>query len=250
MVSRLATSCLLFALRRESLAWRRAYPPRNHVAGAPCRAYQCGPGRTVVVETGIGAIAVQRALDWLFSQPTVDQYSVVPSFMLFAGFAGGLKDSVRVGDLVLANDVIATDGKRWTTTWPGLKTADIPRGAILTSPTLLADPDAKRRLGQEHNALAVDMESAAFARICTERQIPFGCLRAISDAVSTPLSPRLVAILSSGQVSPRRLAGAVCRQPSLLRELLRLRRDTCVASQALAKGIATLLTSAGSDPKL
>jgi len=86
------------------------------------------------------------------------------------------------------------------------------------------------------------MESATFARLCTKRGIPFGCLRAISDDLDTALSPALVSLLTGGRVSWWRALRALLRRPSLFKEFLRLGRDTRLASAQLGKAVGELLT--------
>lgn len=114
-------------------------------------------------------------------------------------------------------------------------------GRILTSATLVGCPQQKRRLGEQHQALAVDMESADAARLCQEAGIPFTCLRAISDDCHSALSPQLVEVLCQGEVAPGRLMGAVLRQPGLIAELWRLARDTRRAARQLADALAAQL---------
>src|SRR5262249_2313014 len=94
---------VLFALRREGLLFRRALAPHAAVPGGPCPAWRCGPeGRAaLVLETGVGAKATRTALDWL-----VERGGVRPAFVLGAGFCGGLRAGLRVGDLVLASEVL------------------------------------------------------------------------------------------------------------------------------------------------
>src|SRR5262249_60293193 len=106
---------------------------------------------------------------------------------------------------------------------------------------LIGSPANTRRLGEPFQAHAVDMESAWFASRCTHAGIPFACARAISDEVATPLSAALTSLLSGGSVSPPRLISALTRHPSMIRELLRLRRDTQRASEQLALALGGLL---------
>jgi nucleoside phosphorylase len=245
---RIDDPCVLFAMNRESRGLLCEFPPTQEFAGAPCRAWFCGPSwlPILVVETGIGPKATQRALDWLLSKPKFDQVPYEPKLLLFAGFAGSLVEHLHVGDLVLATEVIDLDGNRWPTTWPGELPAGtwqppLRRGTILSSAHLIGDPENKRRLGQTH-AVAVDMESATFARMCCKRGLPFGCLRAISDDVGTALSSQLVDLLTAGRVSWRRALLALVRRPFLLKELMRLSRDTRSAADQLGKGLGELLT--------
>ncbi|MGH7169420.1 MAG: hypothetical protein ACRELG_03985, partial [Gemmataceae bacterium] len=106
-------------------------------------------------------------------------------------------------------------------------------GRVLTVAKLVSDPREKERLGQQHQAVAVDMESAAAARLCQEHHVSFACLRVISDDQNTALSPHLVESLRHGCVSVPRLAAAVVRHPSLVAELWCLAGNTRRASRRL-----------------
>lgn len=217
---------VLFALRRESADFRRIVRPRRRIA-APCPVYECvaTDGRQLLlIETGVGAAAVDRALDWLLDVPQR------PPFLIFAGYAGSLCPSLRVGDVFIPDAVLDTEGRTWPTAWPG-------SGRLLTTPHLVGTPTEKRSLGQRFGARAVDMESATFARRCAERGVPFGCVRAISDDVDTVMSSALVGLLAGGTVSPWRCAAALARRPQLLGEMLRLARSTRRASRALAEAL-------------
>ena len=262
------------------------FPLVERLREAPCRAWSCSKsGREVwIVETGVGPMKTQRVLDWLSSRkqilgnreqgtgnreqgtgnreqeagnrsPLPVPCSLFPVPWIMAGFAGALQADVRVGDVVVAQEVVDFEGNRWPTSWPGLaalpggRPLTLPArtccqaGRLLTSPRLIGDPDEKHRLGQMHRAQAVDMESATVARFCHERGIPFGCVRSISDHVETRLSPHLVSLLSHGQVSIPRLAATLVCHPSTIGSLLTLARNTRLASLALAEKLAGLLLS-------
>jgi adenosylhomocysteine nucleosidase len=235
--------CVVFALAREAMYFRRAYRPRCRIPGAPCRAWLAGPvWRTVLLlESGLGARPMEAALSWLLAGPTYQGASLRPNRVLLAGFAGGLVEELRVGDVILAEEVRDADGRSWTVEWPGVLSLALPRGRLLTVPHLVTDPDEKRRLGQLHQALAVDMESAVAARQCREAGVSFGCVRVISDDWRTPLSPRLTELLRDGRVSAPRLLGALLRRPWLVVELWRLARQTRLAAWRLADVLRSLL---------
>lgn len=241
--------CVLFALARESRFFRKEFPPTQRFPGAPCRARFCGPAwlSVLILETGVGHERARIALDWLLSNPTFGGVPYEPKLVLFAGFAGALSPDLKVGDLVLADAVADAAGNVWPTTWPG----ELPggpwrppmrRGLILSSPHLVGGFGEKRRLGEQHEALAVDMESASLAQTCSRGGVPFGCLRAISDEVETPMSAELIDVLSGGQVAWGRLFLTLVRRPSLLKEMLRLGRDTRLAARQLGTGLGELLT--------
>ena len=241
--------CIVFALRRESRYFRREFRPQQPFPGAPCPAWFRGPTwlTVLVLECGVGAAAAERVGRWLLSGPVFGNVPYRPKLVLAAGFAGALTSGQHVGDLVLATEVVEPGGECWPTTWPGELPPEewrppLKRGRVLTNPELVGEPGQKRRLGDRHQALAVDMESAVLARLCRQKQVPFGCVRAISDDRDTPLSPRLIELLRHGRVAPWRLLGALVRQPGLVPELWRLAGHTRTAARQLGLGLGELLT--------
>ena len=246
---RIDDPCILFALRRERGPFCREFRPMHVFPDAPCWASFCGPAwlTTLVLETGVGEASVNRALDWLLAKPLLDRVPYEPKVIVFAGFAGALTPTLKIGDIVLADEIGDAEGVRWRPTWPAEPLAGrwrppLHRGRLLTVHPLAATPLDKQQLGERHQAYAVDMESSVFARRCTKAGVPFACVRAISDEMATPLSPALASVLSGGSASPWRLVKAVARNPGLVPELLRLARDTKIAATQLGLALGELLT--------
>jgi nucleoside phosphorylase len=241
--------CILFALGREAHFFFREFRPHQRFSGAPCWARFCGPSwlSVFVLRTGIGAARVRKAIDWLASEPKLDNVPYSPRMILSAGYSGALRDDLKVGDMILATEVVDASGGCWATTWPeelpsGEWRPPLIRGRVVTTPQLLGDPARKAELGAKHEALAADMEAAVAARYCHRAGIPFGCLRVISDEMRTPLSPDLVSLVSSGWISPVRVLGALARSPRLLGQFWRLARATRYASVQLSRALGELLT--------
>jgi hypothetical protein len=222
---------------RRTRRRRRAFP------AAPIAAAFHGDGsRTILLlEAGVGAAAMEKALAWLLSGPPLDGVPYRPSFVLSAGFSGAVVAGLKVGDLILADEVCDADGVPRPATWPA-GDSSFRRGRILTVPNLIGAPAEKRRLGERSGAVAVDMETAVVARLCGAAGVPFGCLRVISDDVDTPLSEALLGVLRHGRVGLVRLLAAVLRRPALVAELLRLGAHTRKAAGRLAAGLDELLT--------
>ncbi len=237
-----ACPCVVFALGRESMFFRRTRPRRRAFPGAPVRAAFHGDGsRTILLlETGVGALAMEIALSWLLSGPPLDGVPYRPSLVLSAGFSGAVVAGLNVGDLTLASEVCDADGVCRPATWP-VGDSSFRRGRILTVPNLIGAPAEKRRLGERTGAVAVDMESAVAARLCGASAVPFGCLRVISDDVDTQLSESLLGVLRDGRVRTGRLAAAILRRPALVAELMRLGAHTRTAARRLAEGLDELL---------
>jgi nucleoside phosphorylase len=241
--------CIVFALAREARPFLREFRPHTKVADAPCWASFCGPSwlSVLVLQIGIGPERADKAMSWLMQPAKLDSVSLQPKVILSVGFAGATTDEYHVGDIVLADEVVNEAGEVWPTTWPG----DLPpgpwqpalhRGRVLTVAKAIGDPNEKRRLGQAHGAIALDMETATVARWCARHEVPFGAVRAISDEAATTLPSRLLSLLGTGRVSPARVLRATITSPSLLPRLFRLARDTRRAATQLSRALGELLT--------
>src|SRR5579871_742323 len=112
--------CLLFALGREAGPFLREFRPNQRFPGAPCRARFCGPAwlSVLVLESGVGQEQTRQTLDWLFKPPALGKVPYRPKLVVSTGFAGALQEGYRVGDILLATEVLDADGKCWPTTWP------------------------------------------------------------------------------------------------------------------------------------
>lgn len=241
--------CVLFALRRESKPFLQEFRPNQRFAGAPCWAKFSGPAwlSILALETGIGPAPVHAALDWLLNSPVLENVPYKPKVVISAGFAGALQAEYQVGDLILATEVADLEGNTWPTTWPG----ELPpgewkpplhRARLLSTPRPIVSPEEKKSLGQLHQAAAVDMESAVLAKLCSQHEVPFGCVRAISDTVGEAISPNVIGLLSGSGISPVRLITTVLRSPGVIGELRRLARQTRHASRQLGTALGELLT--------
>lgn len=241
--------CVIFALARECGPFLREFRPQQKFPGAPCRARFCGPAwlSVLVLEVGVGHERARQAIDWALSSPKMDDLPYRPSVVISAGFSGALDPGLKVGDVVLADAVIEEDGTRHAVTWPpgpleGAWDPPLHRGGVFTSSRLIGDPAEKKAVGEQRQAIAVEMESAMIARACAARSVPFGCVRVISDDAHTPLSVELAEVAFEGRVGPLKLAGAICRRPRLIPELWRLGKDTRLAARQLGKALGELLT--------
>ncbi|MFO0863855.1 MAG: hypothetical protein U0744_04215 [Gemmataceae bacterium] len=224
-------SVVFFALAREHMAFLPRLKSLEPVRDLPCNAWKTSisSGECLIAETGIGKEHVLRALDSALAD-------VRPSQLLFAGFGGGLDASLKIGDVVVANEVANEQSHRWRSpmSMSGAK-------RLLSVDRIVATPSEKRELHASHGAAAVDMESAAFAEWCDSRRLPWLCVRAISDTAEATLSPDLVALMSGGRIAPFRLMWAILRRPTFIGELLRLARDTRLAAERLAEELGKLL---------
>jgi adenosylhomocysteine nucleosidase len=244
--------CIFFALGRESRPFTRQFDRQRGLPQAPCPARFFGRGglNVLVVETGTGLTRTESALRWLLSRPEIDHVPYRPRFILSAGFAGALRSEIKIGDIILADEVTDSARQIWKTTWPGeIASMQLQphwhRGRLFTAKSLVGRPEEKQGLGLDYDAVAVDMESAVAAHLCTEAGIPFGCVRAISDEADAMISPQIVKLLARERVSLRRVIAEAFRRPGRLPEFRRLARDTRKAGARLAEALLKLISLPG-----
>ena len=186
----------------------------------------------ILAETGVGGDAVRATLDWLRERTSCQR-------ALFAGFAGALRTDLNVGDAIGADCVVSPSGERYSAMLPA--TFCTRRGTLVTSDRLVGSPDEKRHLAEQHDALAVDMESSYFAAWCVQRDVPWNCVRVISDRVGARVSKAAFDLIEDGRVPLGRLATTLLRHPLLIRELWELGRATRAAARTIAAVFAEWL---------
>jgi adenosylhomocysteine nucleosidase len=181
------------------------------------------PQQTVkVLVTGMGRKNAERSIraalaDWK------------PALVLSAGFAGGLREDLKTGDLVFSET--GATGLRRTLLQAGAK-----EGRFHFSGRVATTATEKRKLRELTGADAVEMESAAICRVCQEQGIPSATVRVILDPANENLPLDFNRVLNKNEaIDARKLALEIVKSPSKIRLLLRLRRQSEVAAKELAR---------------
>ncbi len=176
----------------------------------------------VLTFSGVGKVNAAGCV-----QHIIDTYRVDAVF--FIGIAGALNDSLKIGDIVLADEcvqwdvdlsafgylpgeLLLADERRvklfygdenilrkalsWKTTG-----RHVVKGRVLTGDTFLTAMMLKRRkdvaeLFDNLRGVAVEMEGAAAAQVCFEHAIPFFLARVISDTPAAGTVKRFKRFLS------------------------------------------------------
>lgn len=141
---------------------------------------QCGIGK---VNAAIGAVSL------------IDAFR--PELVINTGVAAGAGDEVAVMDVVIADRLVHHDfwciGEEWGRVpgSPRFLPARLPeigeregvrRGLIASGELFISSKEEIDRIrGHFPDVMAVDMESAAIAQVCCQRNVPFMCMRVISD---------------------------------------------------------------------
>lgn len=160
------------------------------------------------------------------------------------GVAGGLAPGLRSGTLFCPSCVLDERSHDYQpdASWRAalirsLATTSLPlvhEGTLLSLPSPLLSVDAKGAMRERHQAMAVDMESAAIAAVAREYRIPFIVLRAIVDERGDNLPVELQTSIDAwGRPLAGRLLGSVLRHPALLAHLPALAVRMHKATRAL-----------------
>jgi hopanoid-associated phosphorylase len=150
------------------------------------------------------------------------------------GLAGGLSPHLKVGDVVIA-DQIVTGAEKWDCheVWRVRLMSRLPtaiQGQIFGSDIIIERPETKAGLHETTGALAVDMESQIAARFAARRNLPLAGLRVISDDSSHVLPPAaLVAMKPDGGIALGRVLGSLLRNPAQIPSLIRTARGSSKA---------------------
>ena len=204
-------------------------------------------GEAVLSVSGVGRIRAEAAV-----RQVLDEFR--PSAVISLGFAGGLADGQCAGDIVVARTLIPsgrapdggqkprlsealhadpalTDNALDVLTTSGLR---YQAGACVTASEIVSRPDAKKRLGSDADALAVDMESYWIGSVCRERETPFLAARAIVDTAERPL-PDFIAKSAQDAAGNRwRAAMSAMLHPWSLPDMIRLSGAASEARKSLA----------------
>jgi adenosylhomocysteine nucleosidase len=159
--------------------------------------------------------------------------------LVSTGLCGALDPDLTVGDIVIADSVLDTaSGERYAAAMPSR--ANLSNiGTVLSMDRVAVTVSEKENLYRSTRALAVEMEAAAIARLARESDVPFYCIRAVSDTARDGLGMDFNGFRDrQGRFSRARIAAAALRHPGYVLPLLHLDRNSRVAARKLGVFLA------------
>lgn len=186
--------------------------------------------RVAFVQCGMGPAAARAA-----TQALLDGHA--PAWVVSAGFSGALVDHLKVGDIVIGNELVDEQGHRLAIDVHMPQDAAAGRfvGRLLMTDRIVRTVAEKRTLHERHSALAVDMESLAVAQVCREAHRRCMVVRAVSDDLSADLPAEILSMVGeTGAVRLGAAVGALWKRPGSFKELWRLRELGTTAADRLA----------------
>jgi hopanoid-associated phosphorylase len=161
------------------------------------------------------------------------------------GLGGALSPLLNVGDVVVADQVVADGGGRKGRTWDCHEAwrvrlvSRLPQahqGQVFGSGAILDGAESKAACHERTGALAVDMESHVAASFAAARNLPLAALRVISDDARHVLPPAaLVAMKPDGGIAMGRVVGSLARNPLQIPALVRTARGSSRAFAELLR---------------
>lgn len=188
------------------------FVPRGSEARAVRRALARAGSPVRVVDTGIGPLAGERAAREALAGPTLDA-------ALITGLCGVLSPAFAVGETLVYGEIVS-DGEGTLVLDRALARAVCARlpGAqsglrAVASHDVITRSSEKLRLGKEHGAQAVDMESRAIAGFLAASGVAVCVARVASDGLSGDLPDLDMALDGSGGIDGFALGLAMMRRP-------------------------------------
>jgi adenosylhomocysteine nucleosidase len=222
---------ITYAVEAEFAPWRALRNiDESNVGAIKVQRAQIGRATVDFVATGIGLANARRIAE-----------AVMPggySFCVCSGFAGALRDSCKVGEVVVAEKVRQDNKADTSECARNLVTRADLDGAkrihtLLTVDHLVGTAAEKSRLSPF--AEAVDMESYAILSVARQRKLPAVAIRVISDSFDRDLPVEIDTLVDEGgNVKVSGVLRYVARHPLVLPALLRLGRESKTAAEALA----------------
>ena len=191
-----------------------------------------------IFHTGIGRKACQANIDNFLR---VEH----PDIWISSGFAGGVGEDLRVGDLFLAENF--SDGELLSAAQRLLAVRNVRTAKLFTSTTIVDSTAQRNEIARAQGALATDMETETIARACIARGIRMLSLRAISDSSDEPFPapPHLLFDLERQRTDMAKLSLYLLKHPSNVWPLVRFTRRIRRVRQALTEAIVALLQQLG-----
>ncbi len=192
----------------------------------------------LLVESGMGRARAAKATEAVI-------HAHRPAWVISTGFAGGLVPEVQRLQIIVGNSVADVSGQRLGI---DVKLAADPRrglhvGRQLTVDRIIRTPVEKKTLAEQHQAIAVDMETFAVAETCRAAKTRFFAVRVISDSANDELPADLERLINRKSMAGKlgAAAGAIVRRPGSVKDLWNLKEQALLATDRLAKFLLSMI---------
>lgn len=213
---------------------------KTNVGGVDMRSGTLGDHKVVAIVTGMGTRLATEATERLLGAITPDRVVVV-------GITGAVEDATPIGTLILPAVVVNSETGSEHRPAPlggGTQSGTMWTTNVLTPPEELA---ALRARG----VVSLDMETAAIAGCCEQRNIPWSVFRVISDRASDGSVDEEIFGLSNqdGTPNPRAVVRYLLKHPLAVPRMAKLAKGAKLATtRAADAAIAAVSASLEGQP--
>lgn len=185
-----------------------------------------------VLHTGVGAkVCAARLRPFLETEK--------PRVLISSGFCGGTRDHLQPGDAVIALNRSARElAERARRTLPQARF-----GMMYSAERVIDLATDRYRIGREHDAIAIDMETKTIAQLAAETGVPMLSLRVVSDSPSAPFPapPEVLFDVAQQRTRAAVLLPHLARNPRVITGLARFSRQVAHARAELARLLCAVL---------
>jgi len=231
---------IITALKQETEAVLSCFESREKKSIGRHPLYSCRSGgvTALVIESGMGGKNGESAAESIIEADR-------PELLVSAGFCGGIDPSLAVGDIVVAQEIIAfQEGAMERADFISFAVPlDFPgkRGIFITGDRIMEKKMVARVIDEAFRHPVLEMESAYLARVAARENIPFLGVRSVSDPWNEELLFRIEEFCDdSMKISPARVLRSIIRKPLILPQLIRLASGGGKASRSLSSAILAL----------
>lgn len=176
-----------------------------------------------------------------------------PNLLVSAGFCGGIAPELKVGDVVVAKQMVivtgngpeevpvlfSAAGQNFVARESGMRVCG---GLFASTPVIMSKKRLAGMLSAGSTNPVVEMESAAVAIIAVENSIPLLAIRAVSDPADEELDFSLDEFCDRGRhrISTRKVLLTALKRPRIVPQLIRLARNSRVAANSLTAALSRL----------
>jgi adenosylhomocysteine nucleosidase len=155
------------------------------------------------------------------------------------GLCGGLVPSLQPFDIVVGSEVLELGSNRMFTCNPVEFDGTVTTGRITSGNRVIVTPAEKQQLVPS-GGVAVEMEAAGVAEKTTSVNLPFCCIKVVSDGLNEGFVMDFNSMRTTeGRFSRGKIVGYALTHPSVIPRLLGLRRRSRKAAGALGAFVAS-----------
>jgi adenosylhomocysteine nucleosidase len=230
------TVAFIFAMPMEMTPLTKKLGLRKEtIGGVDVQTGTLGDRRVVAIVTGMGTELAAAGTERLLG-------AIAPDRVVVVGITGAVHEETPIGLLINPERVVHSETGAEHRPTP--MTDDPPSGTLwttnrMTPPEELPDLRAK-------GVIALDMETAAIAHLCEQRNIPWSVFRAVSDrATDASLDDEVFKMSNQdGTPNPRAIARYLLKHPLAIPGLARLAKGANLArNRAVDAAIAAVTAS-------